>query len=171
MLFLAVLLAGTACAAVALRARSCYSSRDAARFGMAAAMIVAGLMHWVMPTPFLQHLPPWVPAPEEIIFLTGVIEVALGAALLSRQPWRRLAGGALAAYLIAVFPANVYVAVAGVDVEGQPGGVYPWMRLPFQFLFIAWAFWSTVESRREAPPDSAASTKEASGRRRVALRP
>ncbi len=69
--------------------------------------------------------------------------MALGVALLLRQPWRRRAGLSLAAYLVAVFPANVYVAVAGVDVDGQPGGWYPWLRLPLQALFVAWALWST----------------------------
>jgi uncharacterized membrane protein len=75
--------------------------------------------------------------------VTGVVEIGLCAALLLRQPWRRRAGLALAAYLVAVFPANVYVAVAGIEVEGQPGGLYPWLRLPFQALFVAWALWST----------------------------
>jgi uncharacterized membrane protein len=92
--------------------------------------------------------------PEFLIFITGVAEVVLGLALLLPQPWRSRAGMALAAYLVAVFPANVYVALAGVDVDGQPGGVYPWLRLPFQLLFIAWALWSTrseprAERRRE----------------------
>ena len=37
---------------------------------------------------------------------------------------------------MAVFPGNVYVAVAGVDVEGQPGGIYSWLRLPLQAVFV-----------------------------------
>jgi uncharacterized membrane protein len=110
---------------------------------MATAMVFAGVAHWLMPTPFVQHLPPWVPAAEALVLVTGVVEIGLGVALLLRQPWRRRAGLALAAYLVAVFPANVYVAVAGIDVEGQPGGWYPWLRLPFQVLFVAWALWST----------------------------
>jgi uncharacterized membrane protein len=102
-----------------------------------------------MPTPFIQQLPSWVPAPETLILLSGGIEVALGAALLTRQPWRRFAGLALAAYLVAVFPSNVYVAIAAVEVDGQPGGWYPWVRLPLQVLFVAWALWSTGWHRRQ----------------------
>lgn len=117
--------------------------REAARFGLATAMVVAGAAHWLLPAPFLQHLPPWVPAAEVLILLSGGVEVALGLALLLRPPWRRWSGLALAAYLIAVFPANVYVALAEVDVDGQPGGLYPWLRLPLQALFVAWALWST----------------------------
>ena len=85
----------------------------------------------------------WVPAAELLIFVTGIAEVVLGLALLLPQPWRWRAGIVLAAYLVAVFPANVYVAVAGVDVDGQPDGIYAWLRLPLQVLFIAWALWST----------------------------
>jgi uncharacterized membrane protein len=46
-----------------------------------------------------------------------------------------------------VFPSNIYVALAGIDVDGQPGGAYPWLRLPLQLLFIGWAFWSTKDDR------------------------
>ena len=46
-------------------------------------------------------------------------------------------------YLVAAFPGNLYVAIAGVDVDGQPGGGYPWLRRPLQALFIVWAVWST----------------------------
>ena len=144
MIFLVVLALATAVAALVLWPSSGRrSARRAARLGMATAMVFAGVAHVVMPAPFVQHLPPWVPAAEALVFVTGAVEIALGAALLLRQPWRRRAGLALAAYLVAVFPANVYVAVAGIDVEGQPGGWYPWLRLPFQVLFVAWALWST----------------------------
>jgi uncharacterized membrane protein len=44
---------------------------------------------------------------------------------------------------MSVFPANVYVAVEAVDVDGQPGGVYPWLRLPLQAVFVWLALWST----------------------------
>ena len=150
MLFLIVLAITTVAAAGVLALRRRYSARQAARIGMALAMTVAGIAHWVNPTPFLQHLPPWVPLPEALIFVTGIIEVILGAALLLPPPWRRVAGFTLAAYLVAVFPGNLYVAVAGVNVEGQPGGLYPWLRLPLQLVFIAWALWSTQKPRSSA---------------------
>lgn len=149
MLFLIVLATATLITAAAQGIRRRFDVRSTARIGLAIAMAFAGTAHLAMPTPFLQHLPPWTPAAEAIIFVTGIMEIALGAALLLRQPWRQRAGLALAAYLVAVFPGNVYVAVANVDVDGQPGGWYPWLRLPFQALFILWALWST---RR--PPDA-----------------
>ncbi len=149
MIFLLALLGATLVAAVLPVRFGPRSTRRAARLGMAAAMVFAGASHWTMPTPFIQHLPSWVPAAETLILVTGGIEIALGAALLMPQPWRRIAGLALAAYLVAVFPSNVYVAIAAVEVDWQPGGWYPWLRLPLQALFVAWALWSTGWQRRQ----------------------
>jgi uncharacterized membrane protein len=158
MLFLIVLATATLITAGVQGIRRRFDARSAARLGLAIAMAFAGTAHLAMPAPFLQHLPPWTPVAEAIIFGTGILEIALGAALLLGQPWRRRAGLALAAYLVAVFPGNVYVAVADVDVDGQPGGWYPWLRLPFQALFIVWALWSTHRAQG------------ADGRRTAALR-
>jgi len=151
MIFLIVLTIATAGVAAVLALARTFSTRLAARAGMAIAMAFAGVSHLLLPTPFVQHLPTWVPMREELIFVTGLLEITLGAALLLRQPQRRWAGLALAGYLLAVFPSNIYVAVAEVDVDGQPGGAYPWLRLPFQLLFIAWALWSTRDTQPPEP--------------------
>lgn len=162
MTFLLILAVATSAAAAGLALRRRFSTRTAARIGMALAMAFAGISHLLLPTPFVQHLPGWVPLREELVFLTGLLEIALGLALLLRQPWQRLAGLALAGYLVAVFPANVYVAVAEVEVDGQPGGAYAWLRLPLQLLFIAWALWST--RRIESPAPDSPATSPAVGR-------
>ena len=139
MLFLIVLAVATAASAVVLR-RS--SRRDQARAGLGLAMAFAGAGHLFMPEPFIQHLPSWVPLRTELIYATGLVEIGLGAALMGPARWRPLVSLALAGYLIAVFPSNIYVAVEGVNVDGQPGGIYPWLRLPLQPLFVALAVWS-----------------------------
>jgi uncharacterized membrane protein len=150
MLFFIVLAVATSGAWIVGRRSA--SVRDHARRGLAIAMAVAGVFHLVQPDPFVQHLPDWVAGREALVFLTGLAEIALGAALLGPRAWRSNAGRLLAAYLVAVFPANVYVAVAAVDVDGQPGGPYPWIRLPFQALFVAWALWSTRTEARVPVP-------------------
>ena len=142
MIFLAVLLVATAAAAVVLRGSG--DRRLIARWGFAVALAVAGATHLVNPTPFEQHLPDWVPAATALVMATGLLEIGLGAVLVLPRLPTRLIGRVVAAYLVAVLPANVYVAVADVDVEGQPGGIYPWFRLPLQVFFIAWALWSTA---------------------------
>jgi uncharacterized membrane protein len=147
MIFLLALAVGTAIAAAASRLRRSFTPRGSARLGMAVAMGFAGVSHLVLATPFIQHLPAWVPLRPEIVFFSGLVEIALGIALLLPPPTRRRVGILLALYFVTVFPGNLYVAVYDVDVDGQPGGFYPWVRLPLQLLFIAWAVWST----REAP--------------------
>lgn len=126
---------------------------DHARRGLAAAMVIAGTGHLLGPEPFLQHLPAWVPAREALVFGSGLVEIGLGLALLSPARWVA-AGRLLALFLLAVWPANFYVALAGVDVAGQPGGIYPWLRLPLQVLFIGWALWSTRRSVAVAPGEA-----------------
>jgi uncharacterized membrane protein len=137
-----VVLAGTYVLVRLLPSRRGRSSTDAARVAMATAMGVAGTSHLANPRPFVQHLPEFVPARERVILGTGLLEILLGAALAAPTRRRREVALALAAYLIAVFPANVYVAVAGVRIEGLPGASHPWMRLPLQAVYVAWTFWA-----------------------------
>jgi uncharacterized membrane protein len=151
MIFLLVLTLATATSAAVTALWHRLSLREAARWGMAIAMAFAGGSHLLLATPFIQHLPTWVPLRAEIVLISGLVEIALGLALLLPPPNRRRAGVALALYLVAVFPGNVYVAVFDVEVDGQPGGAYPWVRLPLQLLFIAWALWSTREPRPAVP--------------------
>ena len=147
MIFFVVLAVATAVALLVVRGRD---RRAAARWGLGIAMVVAGLAHLANPTPFEQHLPEWVPGAGLLVATTGLVEMVLGVGLALARSRRRLFGAATAAYLASIFPANVYVAVAGVEVDGQPGGIYPWLRLPFQVLFITWALWSTA---RPVTPD------------------
>jgi uncharacterized membrane protein len=119
---------------------------DAARGAMATAMAFTGVSHLVNPKPFVQHLPEFVPGRERVIFGTGVIEMLFAVGLAAPSRWRREVALALAAYLIAVFPANVYVALSGVRIEGLPGASHPWLRLPLQAVYVAWTFWAVPGS-------------------------
>ncbi len=121
MLFLAILVPSTAI--VWLLGRHTGGMRDYARRGLAAAMVIAGVTHFTNADPFVQHMPDWVPARELIVYISGALEIALGIAMLLWREHRGSIGRLLAMYLVAVFPANVYVAIADVDVTGQPGGL------------------------------------------------
>ncbi len=103
---------------------------------MAAFYVGAGVLHFVKPGFYLKIIPPWLPAPSLVVIVSGIAEIALGIALLFPAT-RQLAAWGVIALLVAVFPANVYAAATSIDGYGGYG------RLPFQALFIAWAWWYT----------------------------
>jgi uncharacterized membrane protein len=144
MIIFFILVATFLIALLVLSRRERRPHRDAARVAMAVAMVFSGISHFVAPESFLRMLPDFVPIPQAVIIATGVVEVLLGAGLLVARRWRREVGLVLVGYLIAVFPANVYVAVAGVDLNDLGGG-NPWLRLPFQAVYIAWVFWAVPD--------------------------
>ncbi len=83
-------------------------------------------------------MPPWLPAHRELVYASGVAEIVGGLALLSGRT-RRLGGWWLIATLLAVFPANIHMAINPEDFPDVPGGQASLLaRLPVQFLFIAW---------------------------------
>ena len=109
--------------------------------------IVAGAIHFARPEPYLAMMPPWLPQPGLLVVVSGLAEIAGGLGLLIGQT-RRLAAWSLIALLIAVFPANLHVALHGWPGTGFPAWVL-WVRLPFQVIFI-WLVW-LVGLPRERP--------------------
>jgi uncharacterized membrane protein len=92
-------------------------------------------------------VPPFIPAPLAMVYLSGLAEVAGGIGLLI-PALRRAAAWGLVALLIAVFPANVYMAIVHVPVAGHPLPEFLlWARLPLQIVLIWWVLWCTVENR------------------------
>jgi uncharacterized membrane protein len=113
---------------------------------MAGFYVVAGFNHLMNPDFYLAIMPPELPNPEWLNVISGLAEIVLGVFVLEPR-LRVLAAWGIIALLIAVFPANVYVATANVGLpDGAPGtgnALLNWVRLPFQGLFVAWAWWYT----------------------------
>jgi uncharacterized membrane protein len=105
----------------------------------AVAYVLAGFNHLMNPQFYLAIIPPDLPDPEWLNVLSGLAEIVLGVFLLAEPRVRALAAWGLIALLVAVFPANVYAATANVG----DAGALAWIRLPFQALFVAWAWWYT----------------------------
>ncbi|MBK8172315.1 MAG: hypothetical protein IPK60_18495 [Sandaracinaceae bacterium] len=110
------------------------------RFVGAAALIYIGIKHFVAPEGFMMIMPPWMPAPLLLVQISGFFEIA-GALGLLFDKTRRFAGYGLVALFIAVFPANIYSAIYNINPIGPGPNWVLWARLPFQFVFIAWALW------------------------------
>ena len=115
---------------------------------MGVLYVVAGLFHFVAPAVYVQVVPPVFPRPLALVYLSGVAEILLGVGVMYPRT-RRLAAWGLVALLIAVFPANVYMATHDVVLEGvpawasTPSNAATWARLPFQLVLIGWAWWYT----------------------------
>jgi len=117
----------------------------------------AGINHFVKPEFYRQIIPPIFPAPSLLVSMSGVCEIAGGVGLLIR-PLRRAAGWGLIALLIAVFPANVYMATSP---QLTPGRGFPhwmlWARLPLQGVIIAWV-WFVAIAASQSPENLSSSS-------------
>jgi uncharacterized membrane protein len=117
------------------------------RIALAAVMAFAASGHFVQTEPMSQMLPPWVPMRVPIIRATGVLELAIAAALLVPR-LARPTGIFLIVYLILIFPSNVYAAIERVPMGGHAmGPKYLWARAPLQLILIAWTWWFAVRRR------------------------
>lgn len=110
---------------------------------LALFMTAMGVAHFTASEFFVRAMPPYLPWHLELVYLSGVCEIAGGLGLLVPR-LRVAAAWGLVALFVAVFPANIHMAVNAVQPADTP--IEPWIwwaRLPFQALFIAWAWWMT----------------------------
>ncbi len=111
------------------------------KYILAAAFVIAGINHFVNPPFYLKMMPPVLPAHLFLVYLSGVFEILFGI-LLAIPKFSRLAAWLIIALLIAVFPANIYMAMnPQLFPEFTQTALYT--RLPLQIILIAWAFWFT----------------------------
>ena len=109
--------------------------RHFSRYALALLFVGAGVLHFLRPATYLAIMPPQLPQPLLLVHLSGVAELLGGLGLLPART-RRLAGWGLLALLVAVFPANVYMALIHEQLH-IPGWV-TWGRLPLQPLLMWW---------------------------------
>ena len=109
---------------------------------MAAFYVFAGVMHFIRPDAYLPMMPPYLPWHYALILISGAAEVGLGLAMLSAR-LRPYAAWGIILLLIAIFPANIHIALNNVPLFGNPegAGIWNWVRLPFQGVLALWAWW------------------------------
>jgi len=101
----------------------------------------AGMNHFINPAFYLRIMPDYLPWHDFLVFISGIAEVFLGILLVIPRTTRWAAWG-LIALLIAVFPANLYMYQNPASFPDVPASLAFW-RLPFQVVFILWAWWYT----------------------------
>jgi len=115
--------------------------KTSSRYLLGVLFIAAGANHFLNPAFYVAMMPAYLPWHSELVVLSGVAEIALGALLLFRR-WAVWAGWGLVALLVAVFPANLNMALHP-ELYPSISPTVLWLRLPLQAVFIAWAWWYT----------------------------
>jgi uncharacterized membrane protein len=124
------------------------------RIAFSVAYIVIGVVHLVSPEKLTYMIPDFLPYPQALVYISGVMEILLAILLLIPR-YQRWAGWGIIGLLVAVFPANINVAINHLPA---PGGLpaaswYVWSRLAFQPIYIAWVWWAAeyVDKRKGQP--------------------
>ncbi|MBW4647410.1 MAG: DoxX family protein [Kastovskya adunca ATA6-11-RM4] len=123
---------------------------------LAVSMIIVGITHFLRPEQYARMVPPPFP-PLVSVYLSGFFEI-LGGIGLAIPLVSVAAAWGLISLFIAVFPANIYMTLHNIKIEGIPHSQILYLaRLPFQAVLIAWAYWYT---RR---PDTQSAASEIAG--------
>jgi len=117
--------------------------KEILRVVLAICIVVVGITHFIKPEQYAKLVPPQLPSPFALVYISGVFEILGGIGLMI--PFVSVAAAwGLIALFIAVFPANINQALNSIPIEGIPHHpILYWVRLPFQAVLIAWAWWYT----------------------------
>lgn len=107
--------------------------------------IFSGIKHFTDPDLYIGMMPPYIPLHRELVYLSGVIEIALGALALV-PAYRIKAAWAVIAMLIAFMPVHIHMALHA-ELYPEIGATALYIRIPVQGLFILWAYWMTRPDR------------------------
>ena len=117
------------------------------RIAMCAMLCFTALGHVMFPQGMAMMIPPFIPFKVELVYLTGLLEVAGGIGLLIPK-FRRLSAILLIIFFVLITPANIYAAIHHIDLQKAsydgPGPAYLWFRLPLQLFFIAWVWYFSL---------------------------
>lgn len=112
------------------------------KYLFALSFVAAGFNHFINTAFYVKIMPPYLPFPLPLVYLSGVVEIGLGLLLLNRKFTRAAAWG-LIALLVAVFPANLQMALHH-ELYPEYGQTALWLRLPLQIVLVAWAYLYTL---------------------------
>lgn len=123
--------------------------RHLARISLAAVLVAAGVAHFMATEAFSAQVPFWMPWPRATIYISGVIEIGLGLALLLAQDQRRTVGLATAAFFVLIFPGNISQWMTQTAAFGLDTDAARFVRLLFQPVLVIWALWCTRAVSRQ----------------------
>jgi uncharacterized membrane protein len=123
--------------------------KELLRVILAVSLVIVGITHFTVCEQYMRIVPPQLPYPRSLVYLSGFYEILGGIGLLV-PPVSQAAAWGLIALFIAVFPANINMAVNHINIDNIPDSdLLRVIRLPFQAVLIAWAWWYTKPSNIE----------------------
>lgn len=128
--------------------------RSAGCIAFAVLFLFTGVSHFSLADGMVQMLPDWVPGRYPIIYITGIMEIAMGIGFL-RSSTQRMTGIVAIAFLICVLPSNIYAALNSVSFGGNvQGSYYLFFRIPLQLFLIWWVWFMAVRRPRQSTVQS-----------------
>lgn len=122
------------------------SFKNCARIGTGITFIFAGVSHFIIPETFMKLMPPFIPEPLLMVYISGVFEMVGGIGLIVSKT-KRWASYGLILLLLAVYPANIYVAWENIQLGGfMNNSAYQWLRVVLQIPLIFWVWWTAREN-------------------------
>lgn len=130
--------------------RKVYDFAWAGRIAMSAMLLFTAVGHFAFTEGMAMMLPPFVPYKLEVVYFTGLVEIAAAFGLLIPR-FRWVTAWLLIVFFILVLPANIYAAIEHVDYQHATldgnGPAYLWFRVPLQVFFIIWVYLSAIRRR------------------------
>ncbi|WP_419699906.1 DoxX family protein [Mucilaginibacter sp. NFX135] len=124
-----------------------FNIKLSAQIAIAVMMAFTALGHFKFTQGMAMMMPSFIPYKKQVVYITGVIEIAAAAGLLIPTT-RTLTAWCLILFFIVLTPANINAAMKHINMEkgtfDGPGPAYLWFRIPLQLLFIAWVYWSCL---------------------------
>jgi len=118
------------------------------RIAMSAMLLFTAIGHFVFTKGMSMMLPDFVPFRIELVYLTGILEIAAAIGLFIPK-FRMVTAWLLVVFFILMLPANIYATIKHIDYQkgtfDGPGLAYLWFRIPLQILFIVWTYLSTIK--------------------------
>jgi uncharacterized membrane protein len=118
------------------------------RIAMSAMLVFTAVAHFAFTKGMAMMLPHFIPYKTEVVYLTGMIEIAAAVGLFI-PTFRTITAWLLIAFFVLILPANIYAALKQIDYQKGTfdgnGMTYLWFRIPLQFLFIVWTYLSSLK--------------------------
>ncbi|REG87887.1 DoxX family protein [Winogradskyella sediminis] len=125
-----------------------YNITLSARIGMSIMLLFTAMGHFMFTEGMTMMIPDFIPLKKEIVYFTAMVEI-LGAIGLHIPQFRTITAWLLVIFFIMMSPANIKASIEQIDYQKASfngnGLMYLWFRIPLQFLFILWVYFSAIK--------------------------